>query len=100
MTDARPAEPYLDATLGAWLVTRHADVAAALRDPRLVSSIDEVPDAHAAVREANARALSPARLAELGAAMDASARGLAATLPVGEPVDLVRDLAAPWSHAL
>lgn len=92
------AAPRLDAALGAWVLTRHADVAAALRDARLVAGGGQgTSDAHAAVRRAAARALSAERLTALRVAMDASARALLAELPAGEPVELVGAFVAPWS---
>src|SRR5215208_8454666 len=53
-----------DSTLGAWVLSSYADVAAALREPRLSASDGgDEEGAHAAVREAAVRALAPARLA-------------------------------------
>lgn len=97
-----PGEPCFDPGLGAWVVSRHADVSAALRDPRLaVSDLgDGGAAAHAAVREAAAQAVAPARLAGWRGELEASARALIARLPAGVPVDLVASVARPWSTAL
>jgi cytochrome P450 len=100
MADAeRPGEPRFDPALGAWVLTRYADVSAALRDPRWSASVAG-DAAHTEVRGAAAQAMSPARLATWRAEAEASARVLIGGLPVGEPVDLVGAFARPWSAAL
>jgi cytochrome P450 len=100
MDDAeRPGEPRFDAALGAWVLTRYADVSAALRDPRWSASVAG-DAAHAEVRGAAAQAMSPARMATWRAEAEASARVLFEGLPEGEPLDLVAAFARPWSAAL
>jgi cytochrome P450 len=95
-------EARFEPALGAWVLTRYADVSAALRDPRLsVSGASADRDAaHVAVRDAAAHMLSPARLAAWRAELEASARALIGRLPASAPVDLVEAFARPWSVAL
>ena len=95
-------EARFDSALGAWVLTRYADVSAALRDPRLtVSGTGADGDAaHVTVREAAVAAMSPGRLAIWRAEGDASARVLTERLPAGVPVDLVGAFARPWSVEL
>jgi len=91
-----------DAALRAWILSTHADVSAALREPRLaLAGTDTGADAaHLAVREAGREALAPARLALWWAELEPLARALAARLPAGPAVDLVHAFAEPWSLAL
>jgi cytochrome P450 len=103
MDDAEPSgEPRFDPALGAWVLTRHADVSAALRDPRLsVPGTGADRDvAHVTVRGAAAHAMSPARLAAWRGEVEASARAITGRLPAGVPVDLVGAFARPWSGML
>jgi cytochrome P450 len=98
----QPGEARFDSGLGAWVVTRYADVSAALLDPRLSASgtSSDGEAAHVAVREAAAHAMAPTRLAAWRAELEASARVVAERQPAGVPVDLVRAFARPWSVAL
>lgn len=98
----RPGEACFDPTLDAWILTRHADVSAALRDPRLAvpGTGADGDAAHVAVREAAANAVSPTRLTAWRAEIVASARALTERLPAGVPVDLVGAFARPWAVAL
>ncbi|HTE47545.1 MAG TPA: hypothetical protein VK636_20045, partial [Gemmatimonadaceae bacterium] len=96
---ARSGPARFDSTLGAWILSNHADVSAALRDVRLSAVATAAGDApgHAAVRRTAARDFSPERLAAWCA--ETAAKHVA-RIPVGRPVDLVREFAAPWSLAL
>lgn len=80
-------------------LSRYADVAQALNDPRLVLPGQQGadPSAHLAVRAAAKQALSPARLAAWREAFAADARVRVDALPDGVPVDLVGSLAEPWA---
>jgi cytochrome P450 len=104
-TLARPEdavrEPSYDSALDAWVVSRFADVAAALTNETLVAGSDggDWP-AHLAVRRAAHRAFSADRFEEWRRAMDEAARARVAALELDGEIDLVRDLAAPWALEL
>jgi cytochrome P450 len=102
MNDGPPGEAYLDPALGAWILSSHADVAAALRDRDLaVSGTGAAGDqAHVAVRNAAVRAFPPERIAVWRSGMERSARDLVRSLPGDRPVDLVLHFAEPWSLGL
>jgi len=88
-----------------WVLSRYADVAAALRDPLLVpaSPISTAPAAtmdaaaHARFREEALRVLAASRMREWEAQASALAQRRVAALPADRPVDLVAEYAAPWS---
>ncbi|HSW06466.1 cytochrome P450 [Aquabacterium sp.] len=84
---------------GACQFSRHADVAQALHDPRLVLSGPGGTDAaaHLAVRAAIEQLLTPTRLASWRDGFTAHAQALIGALPEGVPVDLVSAVAEPWS---
>jgi cytochrome P450 len=100
-----PADPYFDLGLDAWILSRYRDVAAALRESRLVpatarATAPAVPidsGIHAEFRTQALRELSPAGLQQLEERIAAVANLAVAALPAGEPVDLVERYAAPWS---
>ncbi len=98
----RPVEPHFDRALGAWVLTRYADVSAALRDPRLSVSGpgDDGDAAHVTVRDAVALRFTPARLADWRAEFGTTALALVEALPEDLPLDLVRAFARPWSVSL
>lgn len=80
-------------------VVAHAEVTQALSDPRLVHPGQHPGDepARRAVRAAAAQAPSPLRLASWRGGWAAQARERLDALPEGRPVDLVGELAGPWS---
>jgi hypothetical protein len=96
---------------GLWVLSRHADVRAAILDPATYSSaqgvvpsgfVSEKPilitsDApvHTRLRKAVQRALTPRRVAELEPRIRSFARRLLDGLPLGEEVDLVAGYAQP-----
>jgi len=100
-----PADSYFDRRLNAWVVSRYHDVAAALREPRLAPALalsqgPTVPvdsNAHSEFRVQALRALSPAAIGQWEERFARAADQFAATLPAGEPVDLVSRYARPWS---
>lgn len=101
----RPADPYFDGRLDAWILSRYRDVSTALRESRLIpatprSAAPAVPfdsAAHEEFRSQALHALAPARLRRLDERFAHSASVLAAALPTGEPVDLVERYARPWA---
>jgi cytochrome P450 len=103
-----------DAT-GAWVLSRHADVTAASRDPATFCSgrgilLMEIgaeydspptmmhtdPPAHTRYRRLVQPAFAPSVMRALDAAITARARAAVAALPAGEPVDVVAELAVPF----
>jgi cytochrome P450 len=100
-----PADPYFDHRLNAWVVSRYGDVAAALREPRLIPvlarstspavSIDSA--VHTEFREQALRALAPAAIRQWEERFARAANLLASMLPIGDPIDLVEQYAKPWS---
>ena len=103
-----------DAT-GAWVLSRHADVVAAARDPETFCSgkgilLMEIgaeydspptmmhtdPPAHTRYRRLVQPAFAPSVMRALDAAITDRARAAAAALPAGEPVDVVAELAVPF----
>src|SRR5262245_45213892 len=92
--------PYYDATLGAWVLSRFADVSSALVDERLIAGTDaDDPRAHLAVPQAARRTFDPKQLEHLIRPMESVTRERITRLRF-ENVALVRDFAAPWSLAL
>jgi cytochrome P450 len=103
------------ADLGAWVLARHADVSAASRDPatfrsgggillsEIGSSYDSPPTmmhtdppAHTRYRKLVQPAFAPSVMRPLEAAIRGRAARAVAGLPVGEPVDVVAELAVPF----
>ncbi len=103
-----PAPPYFDPSLDSWVLSRYRDVAAALRDPRLVpvSPRSTAPAApldsavHAQFRADALRTLTPARLREWESQFAEAANRIAGALPLGSPVDLVAEYAKPCALAI
>ncbi len=94
-----PPQPvYFDREARAWIVTRYADVKAALREPAL-----QQEHKHGKRKEGNTRAevlaaLSAARLAEWQKQIEPLAREMCAALPTHRPIDLVREFIEPWTQ--
>jgi cytochrome P450 len=96
-----PDAARFDDALDAWVLTRYADVLAALREPRLNASGargggDLDRDAHLKFRAAAADAAA-GMLNACRARLELLAREMAWALPKDRPVDLVSELAMPWS---
>ena len=100
---------------GAWVLTRHADVTAASRDPQTYCSgkgilLIEIgasydtpptmmhtdPPAHTRYRKLVQPAFSPSVMRKLDDVIGERARRAVAALPAGEPVDVVGELAVPF----
>jgi cytochrome P450 len=100
-----PADPYFDRRLDAWILSRYRDVAAALRESRLIPAAANTTAAavpidsaiHAEFRAQALRELSPPSIQQLEGRIAPSANLAVAALPSGEPVDLLEHYAAPWS---
>ncbi|MBN2624620.1 MAG: cytochrome P450 [Acidimicrobiales bacterium] len=103
------------AATGAWVLSRHADVVAASRDPatfcsgkgillmEIGASYDSPPTmmhtdppAHTRYRKLVQPAFAPSVMRALEDAITARARAAVAALPAGEPVDVVAELAVPF----
>jgi cytochrome P450 len=96
------AAARFDASLEAWVLTSYADVVAALHAPRLSGGGGDptAHTAHVAVRDAARRALSSDHVAGWRDNLESSARQIVRALPAGEPLDLVRTFAEPWSQSI
>lgn len=95
--------PLFDEELGAWVLSRHADVLAAFHCPSLYPaglSSDRLPDSTAevarlAMRTETRAALSAPQLRKWQKKMALAARALAAKLNVDEPVELTAAYSVP-----
>ena len=111
----REAPVARHAATGAWVLSRHADVTAAARDPATFCSgrgilLSEIgaeydspptmmhtdPPAHTRYRKLVQPAFAPSVMRALDAVIRERARVAVAGLPAGEPVDVVADLAVPF----
>ena len=100
--------PYFDHKLGAWVLSRYADVLAAFRNPLLIPtgakalSKKKAPDeaARLKMRAETKTALSLRQLHKWQKVLAPEAAALTESLPVGEPVDLVAELARPLCLSL
>jgi cytochrome P450 len=99
----RAAEPYFDAQLDGWVLSRYADVTAAFHCPQLVvvgstnkernPRVDEA--ARLRMRAETREALSPVKLRSWRKQMLQHARELVAQFDHRRPIDLIRDYAQP-----
>jgi cytochrome P450 len=96
-----PAQAYFDGALGAWVLTRYADVRAALREPRLTASGARGGAELWLADHLRFRAEASAAVAEILEnwlpRLEPEARNMARALPGNRPVDLVGEFARPWS---
>jgi cytochrome P450 len=86
-------------------MTRHADVNAALRDPRLVpvgdaADAQQGARAHDDVRAGISAAMPPAQVAAMFSPLHDTARRILRAIPQGAEVDLAAAYATPWSFEL
>lgn len=107
-TSEDPSTPRdtFDAARGTWTLRSHVAVSGALACPALTAGNEPLSEnidmgstiaIRNTVRAAARDAFPASRLIGWRALLESSAHTLAATLPIGVPVDLMRDFAAPWS---
>jgi cytochrome P450 len=99
----RAAQPYFDAQLDGWVLSRYADVTAAFHCPQLVvvgstnkernPRVDEA--ARLRMRAETREALSPVKLRSWRKQLLQHARELVAQFDHQQPMDLIRDYAQP-----
>lgn len=100
VTSLQSFEPRYDPSIGAWVLSRYADVSAALGDARLAVCGEPAGDVAREARVAVRSATRTSGFADLRSAFEASAADLVSRLPRGSSVDIVRELAAPWSLSM
>jgi cytochrome P450 len=87
--------PYFDDDLGAWVLSRHADILAAFRESSLMNSASNDEPGRLKMREEIAEALYPARLRAWCEQLIPEAESLAAALPTDVPIELMETYARP-----
>jgi cytochrome P450 len=97
--------PYFHEELGAWVLSRHADVLEAMRSSSLTMSgaelaTDESAAAMSVMRKQTADALSPAQLRSWSMELIPLMEQHVARLPNGSAVDLIDDYLVPCCLAL
>lgn len=92
-----PQAAHFDSGENAWILSRYADVLAALREPALCQEGAENKPAGSA-RARVAAALGAASLAEWQSQVESLAETAIASLPVGPPVDLLAEVIRPWTR--
>ena len=105
---ASPYPAYFDDKQQAWILSRYADVIAALLEPKLwpVSSEIKVPPTvdeqqmQARIRRDTLAALPKTHLAQWINSASSLAQEIVGSLPTSRPIDLVSEFVKPWSLAL
>jgi cytochrome P450 len=105
LSPSPPQTPFFDSALDAWALSRYADVMAAFRDPLLAPvgprSKGPPKDGHttkqAYIRSETLAALCASQIAIWQAEIEPVANHIFEQLPRERPIDLVSDLALPWS---
>jgi cytochrome P450 len=100
--------PYFDDILGAWVLSRNADILAAFRASSLspasptsrnaAEPSDEI--GRSRMREETIEALSPAQLRAWREQIEPEVHGVAASLPIEQPLDLMDEYTRPLCLSL
>ena len=101
-----PGAPYFDGEQRCWVVTRHADLLAVVREPSLIpgraemgrDAADERSRSH--MRAETMEALSTSQISAWRCALAAEADEWMTTLPSDQPVDLLKAYARPLGLSL
>ena len=104
-----PHPPYYDSAQGAWILSRHADVLAALQHPHLWpvggGNREILPESRDEAGRLKMRTdvlarFSQSHLVLWRPRMESEALRILKELPAGRPVDLLRQFALPWGLTL
>jgi cytochrome P450 len=102
----QPTPPCFDPALGSWILSRYADVLAALREPELQQTSGERTAAgrdrrdQSQIHDEVQADLCHAKLADWRTEMAVLAHGVMNRAIIGQPINLVREVVQPWSIAL
>jgi len=108
LSPSAPKPAHYDSSLNGWVLSRYADVLAALHEHRLCpvdSRSEGVPDrtdldAQCRLRRETLTAVSPQRIKSWQAEFTAAAHSTIEKLPAGTRVDIINRFAEPWCLAV